>query len=91
MLKRRAKKIVRTLLVHLPFLQEEKFALVRAFRRRLKIPSERDFHALSLFKDIDEKLFLDVGANQGQSADAIRMIEPNARIHMFEPNSLLCS
>lgn len=84
------KKLLRTLQVQFPFLLETKFKLMRFIRNGLGIPFENDFHALSLFPGIDEALFLDVGANRGQSTDAILMKRKNIRIHQFEPNELLC-
>lgn len=62
---------------------------MRLFRNILGIPFESDFNALSFFPDIEGALFLDVGANRGQSTDAILMKKKNIRIHLFEPNELL--
>jgi FkbM family methyltransferase len=64
--------------------------LIRFYRITLHIPFEEDFNALPLFPDFRETLFLDVGANRGQSTDAILMKTNNARIHLFEPNQYLC-
>ena len=83
------KKLLRTLQVHFPYLLDIKFTLMRQFRNILGIPFENDFNALSLFPDIEGALFLDVGANRGQSTDAILMKKKNIRIHLFEPNELL--
>ena len=83
------KKLLRTLQVHFPHLLDKKFTLMRQFRNRLGIPFEKDFNALSLFPDVDGALFLDVGANRGQSTDAILMKRKDIRIHLFEPNKLL--
>lgn len=62
---------------------------MRIYRNALRRPFEYDFNALSLFPADDGALFLDVGANRGQSTDAILMNRPNARIQLFEPNPLL--
>lgn len=62
---------------------------MRLWRNILKIPNESDFNALSLFPDIEGALYLDVGANRGQSIDAILMKKKDIRIHLFEPNELL--
>ncbi|NEO99264.1 MAG: FkbM family methyltransferase [Symploca sp. SIO2E9] len=86
------KKLLRTLQINFPYLLDKKFRLMRLFRNRLEIPFENDFHALSLFPDLEGALFLDVGANRGQSTDAILMKRKNIkniRIHLFEPNELL--
>jgi FkbM family methyltransferase len=71
-------------------LLETKFYLARQYRTKLGIPSERDFHALELFPDVDGALFLDIGANRGQSTDAILAISKKGQIRLFEPNPLLC-
>jgi FkbM family methyltransferase len=84
-----ARRLLHTLQVNLPHLQDTKFALYRLYRNKLGIPFEKDFHALSLFPDFDEALFLDIGANRGFSADAILMKTNNSRIELFEPNPLL--
>ncbi|QBQ54393.1 FkbM family methyltransferase [Nitrosococcus wardiae] len=83
-------KLLRTLQVNFPYLLEAKFTLMRLFRNGLSLPFEKDFYAISLFPDVDEWLFLDVGANRGQSTDAILMNRRNARLQLFEPNQLLC-
>lgn len=83
------KKLLRTLQVHFPALLETKFRILRAIRNTLKIPREDDFRALALFPDSDDALYLDVGANRGQSTDAIIMTKRNARIVLFEPNEVL--
>lgn len=84
------KKFLRTLQINFPYLLDTKFTLMRLYRKKLGIPFEKDFHALSLFPDVDDALFLDVGANRGQSTDAILLKTKNSRIQLFEPNLLLC-
>jgi FkbM family methyltransferase len=83
-------KLLRTIQVQLPFLQDAKFAVMREILNLLKVPIERDFEALAAFRPSDGALFLDVGANRGLSADAIRMQHAKVRIELFEPNELLC-
>lgn len=83
------KKLLRTIQVYFPSLLEAKFELMRYLRNSLKIPSENDFNALSLFPDVDDALYLDVGANRGQSTDSILLKRKRIRIHLFEPNTLL--
>jgi phospholipid N-methyltransferase len=63
---------------------------MRTYRNILRIPFEEDFYALRLFPDIGEVLFLDVGANRGQSTDAILLQTKNSRVQLFEQNTLLC-
>lgn len=86
---RKVKKLFRTLQTYFPYLQDTKYTLTRWRGNVLKRPFEQDFQALSLFPDLENALYLDVGANRGQSADAILMKTQHSRIHMFEPNPLL--
>lgn len=83
------KKMLRTIQTSFPGLVDTKFALMRQYRNRFGIPFDKDFNAIDLFPDADEALFLDVGANRGQSTDAILMKRKNCRIQLFEPNPLL--
>ena len=77
------KKLLRTLQTNFPYLLDTKFTLMRLYRNKLGIPFEKDFHALQLFPNIGEVLFLDVGANRGQSTDAILMQTKNSRVQLF--------
>lgn len=88
-MKESVKKLVRTVQTRFPWFLDTKFAVMRLYRNKRGIPFERDFEALRLFPDLDQALFLDVGANRGQSTDAILMTTKNSRIHLFEPNPLL--
>jgi FkbM family methyltransferase len=89
MMNAHVKKLLRTLQIEFPFLLETKFSLARLVRNWLRAPFEKEFRALSLFPDADNALYLDVGANRGQSTDAILMQKNNARIQLFEPNDLM--
>ena len=84
-----AKKLLRTIQTSFPGMEDTKFALMRQYRNRFRIPFDKDFNAIDLFPNIDDALFLDVGANRGQSTDAILMKRKNCRIQLFEPNALL--
>jgi FkbM family methyltransferase len=80
------KKALRTLQSELPFVKEAKDGLYLYARRRLRIPHERDFEALRLIPKHWPGSFLDVGANQGQSIESIRLFRPDAEVISFEPN-----
>jgi FkbM family methyltransferase len=82
-------KLLRTAQVNFPSLLEAKFAVMRRVRSALRVPFETDFRALALFPDTAGAEYLDVGANRGQSTDAILLTRQNVRIHQFEPNPLL--
>lgn len=83
------KKALRTLQVELPWLLESKFALMRGLRRALRLPFERDFAAIPLLEPPAGAVFLDVGANRGQSLEAVLLYAPEAQVHAFEPNRAL--
>ncbi len=82
-------KLLRTLQSDVPFLLDAKFAARSFVGRALKRPHDADFRALSLFPDIDGALYLDVGANRGQSTEAMLMLMRRSCIWAFEPNPLL--
>ncbi len=86
-----ARTLIRTAQIHFPALLDAKFYTSRKLRGILRIPHERDFSVIRLFSIPDDALFLDVGANRGQSYDAIRLFAPRAHIHLFEPNPQLAS
>lgn len=78
--------MLRTAQTSFPGLVDAKFALTRRYRHFRGIPFDPDFDALGLFPNQDGAVFLDVGANRGQSADAILLKTSNSRIELFEPN-----
>jgi FkbM family methyltransferase len=84
------KMFFRTVQINFPFLLDAKFSLMRRYRNYRGIPFDRDFDGIRLFPIADGAVFLDVGANRGQSTDAILMMARNSRVHLFEPNPLLC-
>ncbi len=84
-------KLLRTVQADFPWLLEAKFATQRFISRALRRPHDADFRALALFGDVDGALYLDVGANRGQSIDAILMFTRRSCIWSFEPNPLLAA
>jgi FkbM family methyltransferase len=81
----RVRRSLRTLLVTFPALAEAKSDLHQAYFRRRNRPFEREFRALrQLLSDGD--VCLDVGANRGQSIDALRMLPFDVKVISFEPN-----
>ncbi|HEY4042290.1 MAG TPA: FkbM family methyltransferase [Rhodopila sp.] len=77
------KKLIRSLQSELPFAKGAKDSLYFWSRRLLRRPHESQFRAISLLPD---GCYLDVGANQGQSIESIRLFKPDAEIIAFEPN-----
>lgn len=82
-------KAIRTLQSELWFLKEPKDLLYLWSRRLLRLPHETDFRALRLIRERFDGCYVDVGGNQGQSIESIRLVVPDARIVSFEPNPAL--
>ena len=64
------------------FLKRKKLALYY----RLKLPTDQDYH---YFKRFDSGVFLDIGANCGQTAISVHNVNPRLRVVSFEPNPAL--
>lgn len=79
------KTFLRTIQNHFPFLKHGKDYLYHYGRKWLRIPHEADFRALSLIPDAADALYLDIGANHGQSIASIRLFKPAVKIVSFEP------
>ena len=82
---------IRALQSRFPAFVDAKANAQRFVRRALRTPFEADFRFLSLWGPQPGEVFVDVGANRGQSIDAIRLYHPDALIHAFEPNPHLAS
>lgn len=83
-----ARKSARTMLTMFPFVAETKSNLQQAFFRSVGRPFEREFRALPQLLSAGD-LCLDVGANRGQSIDALRTLPFDVRVISFEPNPQL--
>jgi FkbM family methyltransferase len=83
------RKLLRSLQVFFPSLQDTRFALARYRQKIAQRLIEPDFAALRLFDWGDAPLFLDIGGNRGLATDAMHLLVPEARIIIFEPNPLL--
>ncbi len=83
------RKAIRTIQSQLWFLKEQKDDFYHFYRRLLRVPHDRDFAALSLFGNKLPGCYVDVGGNQGQSIESIRLYVPHGRIVSFEPNPIL--
>ncbi|MBD0255965.1 MAG: FkbM family methyltransferase [Cytophagales bacterium] len=83
------KKLIRTLQTSFPALQEYRLSTERHFRKLLGRVHENDFNALSLFPDEAGAVYIDIGANRGQSIESILARRSKARIVSFEPNPYL--
>lgn len=85
------RKLIRTVQSELYFLKEAKDAANLYGRRLLGVPHETEFYALDLIPDSLPGCFIDIGANQGQSIESIKLLKPRARIYAFEANRLLAN
>lgn len=77
---------IRALQSRFPALVDAKANAQRFMRRALRTPFEADFRFLAHWRPAPGEVFVDAGANRGQSIDAIRLYHPDALIHAFEPN-----
>ena len=83
------RKAVRTAQNLFPFLQDAKNGFYHLSRRYGGAVHDRHFAIVRLLPQGPDDLFLDVGANHGQSILAIRHFRPGASILSFEPHPLL--
>ena len=81
----------RTAQVYVPRLSDAKYRLQRHVRRMRHVPFEADFALLRHLPPPPGRQALDVGANRGQSIDAIRLFAPTVPIVSFEPNPNLAA
>lgn len=83
------RKLVRTAQNYFPGLAEAKNEFYHLARKHLGFVHERDFSAIALLPRGGDDLFVDIGANRGQSILSIRHYRPDARIVCFEPNPVM--
>lgn len=83
------KKHIRQLQFWFPVILQlrEKFE-VKA-RNLLNLPFDPDFQILQFFPEVPQSIYADIGANSGQSINAIRVYRPEVSVHAFEPNTEL--
>jgi FkbM family methyltransferase len=77
-------KGIRTLQSYFPALQSTKESIQSAVRAFLRIPHEKDFRILQHI-DFNGRIFIDVGANRGQSINSAKAMRPDIQIVSFEP------
>jgi FkbM family methyltransferase len=80
---------IRALQSRFPSVLEAKARLQRDWRKLRRRPFEADFQILAHLRVPPGQCLVDVGANRGQSIDAMRLFHPEETIHAFEPASLL--
>jgi FkbM family methyltransferase len=82
------RKIVRSGMVHFPWLADRKSGIQYGVHRLLHRPFEVEFLALEGLLSPGD-LCLDLGANRGQSIDALKMLPFPVRVIAFEPQGNL--
>ena len=82
-------KLKRSLWYWVPVLQSIVPSLALHYRRLRRVPHQKVYSALEYISTEPDQLFLDVGANKGQSIESIRLFKPKNPIISFEPNQKL--
>jgi FkbM family methyltransferase len=83
--------VVRTVQVHFPALLEQRHIAQRTWLRVRRRPFDYDFRCLSGLSFAPDEVMIDIGANRGQSIDAMRLYHPKQPIVAFEPNPNLAA
>ena len=83
-----SQKIKNTLFAYSSLVETLVHQGAKYWRRIFRIPHQNHYAALRLIKDSPQNLYLDVGANLGQSIESIRMFKNNPIIS-FEANPIL--
>jgi FkbM family methyltransferase len=78
--------VARTLQVRFPALLELRHLAQRRWLRARRQPFDHDFQFLSGIGFASDEVMIDIGANRGQSIDAMRLYHPTRPIVAFEPN-----
>jgi FkbM family methyltransferase len=81
------RKLLRTAQTLAPWARDLKHELQHLRCELLRTPFEPDFRVLAHFDPPPEEEFVDVGANRGQSVQAIKLARPDSRIVCFEPSA----
>jgi FkbM family methyltransferase len=81
------KKLVRTMQTYWPTLGDVNYSIRANYRKILREPFDNDFAALKYFCPSKDTVFLDIGANRGQSIMAMRLFHRDVPIIAFEPRS----
>lgn len=83
------KEILRAIQTRLPFLHDFRFMLKLKLMKIRSKPHENDFNAIEKFKPEYDEVFVDIGANRGESILSMRIKNKNVKIIAFEPNVLV--
>jgi FkbM family methyltransferase len=79
----------RTAQVNFPHLIDAKFGARRIFNRTLRRLPNQELAVVNLIPKDLPGVFIDGGANRGQTIDGLLLLRKDAAIHAFEPNAHL--
>lgn len=83
------KKVFRSIQTLFPYLHDLRFSLMLAMIRLTKVPHEKDFHAVKMFRPKPDQVFIDVGSNRGEAISSMLTANHPNQIIGFEPNPLI--
>ena len=84
------KKVLRYIQTYFPFLQDIKFSLRFFILKVFKRPHKNDFKALKLIKPEGGEIFVEIGANRGESIwSTLHMTKDHIQMVGFEPNKMI--
>ncbi|HYE34628.1 FkbM family methyltransferase [Methylocaldum sp.] len=72
-----------------PYCNKYKADVKRLTRKIIRRPHEQDFEAVRYFSEQEGDVYVDVGANYGQTIESILLYKPEAKIISFEANPRL--
>jgi FkbM family methyltransferase len=87
MFNKKLKKLLRTARIYLPGTGDLKYQIQKTYHDTRKTPFDYTFNLLKDFIPDTKRVFVDVGANKGQSIAAMRLFHPGIAIVAFEPRS----
>ena len=74
-----------------PFMQTPSQHVSKLARRLLRIPHQKSYYGLRAIQSEPSSVFLDIGANHGQSIESFRLFKPKNPIVSFEINWTLAA
>ncbi len=81
--------ILDTLQVHFPPVRALRHFALQTYLHTRRLPFDPDFQCLARIEFAPDEVMVDIGANRGQSIDAMRLYHPGQPIVAFEPNPRL--
>lgn len=76
---------MRTIQTYVPGIEDTKYTLQRKYFALRREPFDKTFELLAKFRPAQDTVFIDIGANRGQSIVSMRLFHPDMPIVAFEP------